>query len=79
MFFHIGGYVTIPLKQIVAIIDGNTNELTKKNKLFLEKNKKREKFVVIAENDIKSYVVTTDKVYGSPISSLTLKRRAQLI
>lgn len=73
MFLHLGGNRMISMNEVIAIIDatgGKTpfNEIvnTKKNR-WLEK---------IEGGQTKSYVVTDYKIYASPISSLTLKKRA---
>jgi len=40
--------------------------------------KQRDKIVQLASNDAKSIIITLDKIYFSPLSSSTLKKRAQV-
>lgn len=77
MFIHIGGDVVVVTIEVVAIIDANHVERSmKKNNYLLNKVEKSHHVVKITSEDIKSIVITTDTIYYSPISSLTLKKRA---
>jgi hypothetical protein len=77
MFIHIGGDTVVSAKEVISILDHQTVKSSKINKKFLEEKLKR----VVDNNmeETKSYVITTDAIYCSPISSLTLKRRAQFV
>ncbi|OEF99632.1 hypothetical protein BHF71_08030 [Vulcanibacillus modesticaldus] len=75
MFIPIGGEVVVSTKDIVAIIDANEVNV-KNNILFIEKVENDKQVEKITTDDIKSFVITNDKVYYSPISISTLKRRA---
>ncbi|MGF7186433.1 hypothetical protein GGQ84_002535 [Desulfitispora alkaliphila] len=79
MFLHIGGDVAVPIKQIIAIVNvetglkrGATQEYFQiaEEEGFLERTTQNEK--------IKSYVITDEKVFLSPISSFTLLKRANM-
>lgn len=77
MFLHIGNNKTIPLNQIIAIIDINSFNSSSELKYFIDSQK------CISndeDNDIKSYIVTSKEkktiIYTSNISSSTLLKRS---
>lgn len=74
LFIHIGGDTVVRTKDIISIINANEINL-KRNSTFL-KNLEKVFQVKIKNEEIKSYVITVDKIYYSPISSLTLNKRA---
>lgn len=78
MFLHLGSDVMVPVKDVVAIYDHKTME-REENYLCFELIKQEKEIVPIASDEVKSYVVTDDKIYLSVISSLTLKKRAQSV
>jgi hypothetical protein len=80
MFLHIGGDVVIPIKNIIAILDIDTTTISKDTKEFL-KIAEEEGFVESISYDLpKSFIITEidkkSKIYLSPISSVTLHKRA---
>lgn len=75
MFIHLGEDVVIRAEDVVAIIDRQLLSIAAVQE-FLEGQKKGNNVVDISGNDVKSVVVTVDHIYYSPLSSLTLKRRA---
>jgi len=78
MFIHIGGDIIVRGRDVIAILD--INQLDQKNKKshFTKYLSKKHQIVKITVDDIKSIVITVDKIYFSPISSLTLKKRVSL-
>jgi ribosomal protein S8 len=83
MFLHIGADTVIPTKNIIAIFDMDTTTISKDTREFL-KIAEEEGFIESISQDLpKSFIVTeTDKkskIYLSPISSVTLKKRAGFI
>jgi hypothetical protein len=77
MFLHLGGDVIVPKKDIVAIIDLQSTNQAVASKEFLqlaldEGVVKR----ITANGKEKSFVLTGDQVYLSPISSTTLLKRS---
>lgn len=75
MFIHLGENVIVRSSDVIAILD---RQLLKSSSIvneFLDVQKNR--VVELANGNTKSVVVTVDKVYYSPLSSSTLKRRAQ--
>lgn len=69
MFLHLGAGYSVRTKEIIAIIDHG---------LFEEQAGKRKVVSCLeaGEEGVKSVVLTDREVYLSPISSLTLKKRA---
>ena len=77
LFIHLGGDVIIRSKDIITILNRDAQELSSVTNLFLKAEEKRKAKKVISADYIKSIVVTNDEIYYSPVSSLTLNRRAQ--
>ncbi|MBA4537668.1 DUF370 domain-containing protein [Bacillus aquiflavi] len=75
MYVHIGEDTLVKSNDIIVIIDKNSMDNTANSRKFLEDID--DHVVNLAKNNYKSVVVTEDKVYLSPISSLTLKKRSQ--
>ncbi|OPX88307.1 MAG: hypothetical protein A4E53_02089 [Pelotomaculum sp. PtaB.Bin104] len=76
MFLHIGDDVVVLKKDIVAILEINT-ESSPTTKEFLEIAKDEGFIEYISEKEKgKSYIVTTNKVFLSTISCSTLKKRS---
>lgn len=81
MFLHIGGDIVVPLKSIIAVLDMDTTTISKDSKDFI-RIAEEEGFVVSVRNELpKSFVITEinkeSRVYLSPISSVTLLKRAK--
>ena len=75
MFLHLGGEIIVPLKDVVAIMDVKTRNNSESTAEFLTVAEE-EGFVVHLGGKVHSFVVTTDKVFLSPISTATLRKRA---
>lgn len=75
MFVHLGGEKVIRSSEIIAIFD-MTIDQAKISKQFLNQSVKLNKSEVIGDEEPKSLVVTDSRIYYSPISSATLKKRA---
>lgn len=79
MFIHIGGDTVVSTKEVISILDHQSVKASKISKRFIEDQKKVKRVVDNHLEETKSYIVTKDAIYCSPISSLTLKRRAQFV
>ncbi|UCZ53258.1 DUF370 domain-containing protein [Bacillus shivajii] len=77
MFIHLGGDMVLSSKKIVAILDHNSNDLSQDNQDFIKSHEDEKKTVPISDDTPKSIIITDDYIYLSPISSHTLKRRAE--
>ncbi|MFB4161500.1 extracellular matrix regulator RemB [Geomicrobium sp. JSM 1781026] len=75
MFLHLGGYAVIQSKDVVAILNYDEKDTSLHTDNFLA-HVPKEDVVHISEEGTKSVVITDTKVFYSPISSVTLKRRA---
>jgi hypothetical protein len=76
MFIHLGGEKIIRTIELIAIFDLSMEKTSKISKQFIINAEKEKKIEMIGEEESKSLVVTINKVYYSPISSSTLKKRA---
>jgi len=83
MFLHLGGDVVVNLKNVIAIMDMETTTVSKISKEFLSIAEEEGFIVNVSEDLPKSYVITEvdkkSKIYISPISSVTLFKRANYI
>ncbi|WP_199616884.1 extracellular matrix regulator RemB [Paenibacillus alkalitolerans] len=77
MFIHLGGEKIIRAAELIAIFDISIEASSKISKGFITNAVKEKITEHIGEEEPKSVVVTVNKVYYSPISSTTLKKRAQ--
>lgn len=83
MFLHIGGDFVVPIKNVIAILDLESTTLSKDTKDFLS-IAEEEGFIESISDDIpKSFIITEidkkSKIYLSPISSITLQKRAGFV
>lgn len=75
MFIHLGDNVMVRSSDVIAILD---RQLLKSSSIVNEYlDFQQEKVVELSNGNTKSVVVTVDKVYFSPLSSSTLKKRSQ--
>lgn len=79
MFIHIGGDIVVRTKDVIAIIDIDHSESPSKGQSFFDEVENTHEVVKITtKEEAKAFVVTTNKrIYYSPISSVTLKKRAK--
>lgn len=77
MYIHLGDNYVVPSKEVVMIIDKQTSQASAIVAEFL--NKQKEKIIQLTNGEAKSVIVTTDKIYFSPLSSSTLKKRAKTL
>ncbi|OPA78999.1 DUF370 domain-containing protein [Paenibacillus selenitireducens] len=76
MYIHLGGEKVIRSAELVAIFDVSIEKSSKCSKQFLTYAHQHKNVEVIGDEEAKSIVVTKGKIYYSPISSTTLKKRA---
>lgn len=68
----------VRLKDIIGIFNIRVQE-SHHSKHFFDFAQKNDAIEVVEVGAIKSFIVTERKIYYSPISSLTLKKRAQFM
>lgn len=78
MYLHLGADVVVSMKQLVMILDLKTAGAAEASRRFLERLPQTMKVTDISAGEPKSLVLTDSEAIYSPISSLTLKRRAGL-
>lgn len=79
MFIHLGGDTVVRLKDVVMILNFDLDSDSTVTEEFLLSCQSKQQVVYISEETPKTVVITENKVYYSPISSTTLKRRAMQI
>jgi extracellular matrix regulatory protein B len=79
VYIHLGGEKIIRTSQLVAIFDISIEQSSKLSRQFVVHAQKNKEVETIGEEDPKSIVVTEQKVYYSPISTSTLKKRAHYL
>jgi extracellular matrix regulatory protein B len=76
MFVHIGGECTVSDKIIVGIFDfDGTTQDTSETRSFLQRAESDDRVEIVSPEIPRSFVVTVDRVYITPISVATLRRR----
>lgn len=75
MYIHLGDNFVVPSKEVVMILDCQSSLDSPIANEFVEKQE--DKIVQLTNGEAKSVIVTTSKIYFSPLSSSTLKKRAQ--
>jgi hypothetical protein len=79
MYIHLGGEKIIRTSQVVAIFDISIEQSSKLSRQFVAHAQKNRGVETIGEEEPKSIVVTEERVYYSPISTSTLKKRAHIL
>lgn len=78
MYIHLGGEKIIRSRELIAIFDISNDKPSKSMPISFFTHDEQERIVEkIGEEEPKSLVVTENKLYYSPISSSTLKRRSR--
>lgn len=76
MFIHLGGDKIIRTSELIAIFDISIEVSSKVSKQFVANAARLKNVETIGEEEPKSLIVAQGKLYYSPISSTTLKKRA---
>lgn len=79
MFIHLGGDTLVSSKKIIAILNAEHTVGNNTKKDFLKTETAKGNVTEINSENYKSIVLTDKKIYLSPISSLTLKKRAGFV
>jgi len=77
MYIHLGGEKVIRSRELIAIFDIGSDRPSTLPMELLTDSKREGKVEKIGDEDPKSLVVTETKLYYSPISSTTLKKRSK--
>lgn len=79
MFLHVGADVVVSLKRVIAILDLRSTKEAEATREFMAMAQRSKRVLDVAGGEPKSIVLTEQEVYLSPISSLTLKKRADFL
>ncbi|KAB2330827.1 DUF370 domain-containing protein [Cytobacillus depressus] len=74
MYIHVGEDILVRSKDIIAILDKRSVHSSKAIVEFLER--RNQSIINLAKGSYKSVVITTKKIYFSPLASSTLKKRS---
>lgn len=77
MFLHIGEDMVVNSKSIVGVFDMDTSTVNKATRDYLSQAEKNKKIVYVNYELPKSFVVTNDKIYVSPLNTNTLLKRSR--
>lgn len=78
LFLHLGEDVVVPKSSVIGIFDKTTcfNSISSKEFIEIAKSEKRIRQIG-AENKVKTFIITQEGIYLSPISSITLLKRSK--
>lgn len=90
MFLHLGGELTINLKDLVGIMDIKSALKSRDTRSFLKKSREEGYIKKVSQEEPRSFVIvergkrtsksyTRTTIYESPISAVTLQKRAGFI
>jgi hypothetical protein len=77
LFLHLGEDIVLQTKDVVAIIDCHIVDESVILKEFIDVNTQKNNIIHISDGSVKSIVITGSKVYFSPMTAVTLKRRSE--
>ena len=75
MYIHLGENTVITDEKIIGIFDMDTSTVNKATRDYLSAAEKNGKIVYVNFELPKSFIVTDDKIYVSPINTSTLNKR----
>lgn len=79
IYLHIGNNFSVDIRDVVGIFDIENTTVEKCTKILLDRAEKEKKCVYTSYEMPKSFVITvkngTEKVYISPLSAATLRKR----
>lgn len=79
MYIHLGENTVITDKNIIGIFDMDTSTVNKATRDYLSNAEKNGKVVYVNYDLPKSFIVTDDKVFVSPLNTSTLNKRSKKI
>lgn len=78
MFIHLGENTVITDGEIIGIFDMDTSTVNKATRDYLSKAEKEKRVKYVSYDLPKSFIVTNDTIYVSPINTATLNKRSKL-
>ena len=77
MFIHLGENTVITDEKIIGIFDMDTSTVNKATRDYLSLAEKNGRVEYVNYDLPKSFIVTDDKIYISPINTSTLNKRSK--
>ena len=77
MYLHIGEDVVVNTKSIIGVFDMDTSTVNKATRDFLNLAEKNGKVTYVNYDLPKSFVLTNDGIYISPLNTSTILKRAK--
>lgn len=77
MYLHLGENTVVNSKEIIGIFDMDTSTVNKATRDYLNLAQKKNKIVYVNYELPKSFVLTNDRVFISPLNTSTLLKRAK--
>lgn len=77
MYLHLGEDTVVNSKEIIGIFDMDTSTVNKATRDYLNIAEKNKKTVYVNYDLPKSFIVTKDKIYISPLNTNTLLKRSR--
>ena len=76
MYVHIGGECSLPDRFIVGVFDlDSTTESSADTRAFLSRAERDGRLDVVSPDIPRTFVVTLDRVYLTPVAAATIRRR----
>ena len=79
LFLNISQNISVPTEKIIGIFDMDNSTVSPDTRSFLRTSQSEKKLVSDVRDIPKSFVVTSDRVYLSQLSSHTLEGRGEKI
>lgn len=77
MYLHIGEDTVINDKSVLGIFDMDTSTVNKATRDYLSKAEKEKRVIYVNYELPKSFIVTDNKIYISPLNTGTLLKRTR--
>lgn len=77
MFLHLGGDTVVRTREIIGIFDMDTSTVNKATRDYLSKAEKAGRITYVNYELPKSFVVTENKIFVSPLNASTLYKRSR--
>jgi len=77
MYLHLGEDTVINSKNIIGIFDMDTSTVNKATRDYLSKAEKEKRLIYVNYDFPRSFIVTEDKIYVSPLNTNTLLKRTR--
>lgn len=77
MYLHIGENYVLKTDAVIGIFDMDTATINKATRDYLNKAEKEKRIVYTSYDLPKSFIVTEEKIYVSPLNTATLLKRTR--